>query len=255
MVHCKEKAAPSREVEAMQQPAITPQQQAIQVVRSRYEQGILTFDQFEYALNALLLAQTPGECQKVVDELPSTTATSVLHAPAPLPAVGTPAPATYQMVGTIGELKRMQRPWRLEPRTRVRMWLGQVKLDLSLATLPPHGVLEVFVPMGEIIIYVPREVRVTLRADALLGDVKALGEERNGIFARLRDEEFPAESVPTASAPHLELRLRTVMGSIKVIRVNGPVLALKDMVKDVAGQLFLAALDAFKQNRTNKTLP
>ena len=65
-----------------QQPALTPQQQAIQVVRTRYEQGILTFDQFEYALNALLLAQTPEACQKVVDELPSTTATSVLHAPA-----------------------------------------------------------------------------------------------------------------------------------------------------------------------------
>ncbi len=239
-----------------QQPALTPQQQAIQVVRTRYEQGILTFDQFEYALNALILAQTPEECQKVVDELPSTTATSVLHAPAPSPATGTATPsAPYQILGAVGELKRMRRPWRLEPRTRVRMWLGQVKLDLSLATLPPHGVLEVFVPMGEIIIYVPREVHVTLRADALIGEVKALGEERNGVFARLHEEEFPAEGVPAASAPHLELRLRTIMGSVKVIRVNGPVLALKDMVRDVAGQLFLAALDAFKQNRTNKTLP
>lgn len=235
-----------------QQPALTPQQEAIQVVRTRYEQGILTFDQFEYSLNALLLAQTPEECQRVVDELPSTTVTSVLHAPAPPKTLGTPA--TYHLVGTVGELKRMQRPWRLEPHTRVRMWLGQVKLDLSLATLPPHGVLEVIVPVGEMVIYVPREVHVTLSAFAMIGDVKALGEERNGMFARLREEEFPAEG-PPASAPHLELRLKTMMGSVKVIRVNGPVLALKDMIKDVAGQLLLATFDAFKQHRNDKSLP
>src|ERR1051326_3631794 len=98
-----------------QHPILTPQQQAIQVVRTRYEQGILTFDQFEYALNALLLAQTPEECQRVVDELPSTTVTTVLRAPAPLSPSAKASATTYHLSGTVGELKRMQHPWHLEP--------------------------------------------------------------------------------------------------------------------------------------------
>ncbi|HLV99330.1 MAG TPA: LiaF domain-containing protein [Ktedonobacterales bacterium] len=244
-----------------QQPALTPQQEAIQVVRTRYEQGILTFEQFEAAINSLLLAQTPEECQRVIDGLPSTTVTHALHAPTPTPTPETATSATYHtatsptyhMVGTVGELKRLQHPWRLEPRTSVRLWLGQVKLDLSLATLPPHGVLEVFVPVGEIVIYVPREAHVTLRAFALVGEVKALGEERNGVFARLAEEDFPPEATPAVSAPHLEIRLNTLFGSVKVIRVNGPALALKDMIKEVAGQVLLATLDAFRQNRKGKT--
>jgi hypothetical protein len=243
-----------------QQPTLTPQQQAIQVVRTRYEQGILTFDQFEYAINALIVAQTPEQCQQILNELPSTTATSVLHAPAQ-PAVpkapaspGTPTTQS-RIVGAIGELKRTQRPWHLEPYTSVRMWMGQVKLDLSLATLPPNGVLEVFVPLGEAIIYVPREAHVKVRAFALLGEIKVLGEERNGIFAHLKDEEFPPETTTAVPAPHLEIRLKTIAGTVKVIRVNGPVMAIKEVLKDVAGQVILAALDAFKQNRGDKALP
>lgn len=235
-----------------QQPALTPQQEAIQLVRARYEQGILTFDQFEYAINALIQAETPEQCQAILQELPSATATSVLHRPAPPPA---PAlPAKQRIEGTIGELKRMRRPWRMEPHTSVRMWLGQVKLDLSLATLPENGILEVFVPVGEALIYVPREVHVTVRAFALIGEAKAMGEEHNGIFARLH-EEFPAEGIPAAPTPHLEIRAKTLMGSVKVIRVNGPVMALKDVIKEAAGQVLLATLDAFRQNRGDKTLP
>ena len=242
-----------------QQPALTPQQQAIQLVRTRYEQGILTFDQFEYALNALIVAQTPEECERIVNELPSATATSVLHAPAPTPLPVVAKTAPHRIEGGIGELKRLNRPWQLEPHTKVRMWMGEVKLDLSLATLPPNGLLEVYVPIGEATIYVPREVHVTVRAFAFMGEIQVMGEERNGIFARLHEEDFPPELPPNApaptSTPHLEIRLRTVMGSIKVKRVNGPVFALKDMVKEVAGQVLMATLDAFKQNRRDKSVP
>jgi hypothetical protein len=233
-----------------QQPTLTPQQQAIQVVRTRYEQGILTAEQFESAVNSLLLAQTAEECERVIDGLPiaiKTATSAAASAPRASQTVkASPRPAPYDIAGTVGELKRIQYPWRLEPYTRVRMWLGQVKLDLSLATLPPDGVLEVSVPLGEMVIYVPRELHVTLRAFALLGEVKALGEERNGLFARLREVDFPPEIASAAPAPHLELRLRTVIGSVKVIRVNGPALALKEMLKEVAGQLLMATLDAFR---------
>ncbi len=237
----------------MQQPALTPQQEAIQEVRSRYERGILTFEQFEYALNALLQAETPEQCRAIVQELPATTPTSALAMPAQPRAPA--APPAERIVGVMGELKRMRHPWRLSQHTRVLMWLGQVKLDLSLATLPQNGVLEVFVPVGEAVIYVPREVHVTVRASALIGEAKVLGEERNGIFVLLNEEVFPAQGVPNASAPHLEIRLKTWMGSVKVIRVDGPVISLKDMIKEAAGKALLAALDSGRQQRRDRTLP
>jgi predicted membrane protein len=134
------------------------------------------------------------------------------------------------------------------------MWLGQVKLDLSLATLPPEGALDVFVPVGEIVIYVPREVQVTVNALAVLGEIKALGEERTGVLARLQ-EEFLPERTPAGAGTQLELRLRTFIGSVKVIRVSGPGPGLKDMMKHVAGQALLAVLDAFKQQRRDEKSP
>ena len=228
-----------------QPPALTPQQAGIQEARTRYERGILTFEQFEYAVNALLQAQTTEQCLAIIKELPTSTATSALHGPA---QPSTPAaPPPERIVGITGELKRMRRPWSLSQHTSVRMWMGQVKLDLSLATLPQNGILEVFVPMGEAIIYVPNEVDVTVHAFALIGEVKVMGEERNGIFAMLKQEEFPAQGVPPASAPHLEIRLRTIMGSVKVKRVNGPVLALKDLIKEAASSVLRVAFDAARQ--------
>lgn len=232
----------------LQPPALTPQQAGIQEARTRYERGILTFEQFEYAVNALLQAQTTEECLAIIKELPAAAATSALHAPAQ-PARPTPAPPPERIVAAVGELKRMRRPWSLSQHTSVLMWLGQVKLDLSLATLPQNGILDVFVPVGEAIIYVPNEVDVTVHAFALIGEIKVMGEERNGIFAVLKQEEFPAQGVPSDSTPHLEIRLRTVMGSVKVKRVNGPVLALKDLIKEAASSVLRVAFDAARQNR------
>lgn len=231
----------------LQPPALTPQQAGIQEARTRYERGILTFEQFEYAVNALLQAQSTEECLAIIKELPTAAATSALHAPAQPAAPAAPPPE--RIVAAVGELKRVRRPWSLSQHTSVLMWLGQVKLDLSLATLPPNGILDVFVPVGEAIIYVPNEVDVTVHAFALIGEVKVMGEERNGIFVALKQEEFPAQGVPPDPAPHLEIRLRTIMGSVKVKRVNGPVLALKDLIKEAAGSVLRVAFDAARQNR------
>jgi hypothetical protein len=231
-----------------QSPGLTPQQAGIQEARQRYERGILTFEQFQYAVNALLQAQTTEDCVAIIQELPTTTATSALHSP-PQPSTPPAQVPTERIVGTIGELKRMRRPWSLGQHTSVKMWIGQVKLDLSLATLPQNGILDVFVPVGEAVIYVPNEVDVTVHAFALIGEVKAMGEERNGIFAVLKQEEFPAQGASPFTAPHLEIRLRTVMGSVKVKRVNGPVLAIKDLIKEAASSVLRVAFDATRQNR------
>ncbi len=237
-----------------QQPAISSQQEAIQQVRRRYERGELSFEQFQYALNAILHAQTLEQCQAIVAELPTAPQTGMLarQQQALAPVV---LPPPERIVGAVGELKRMRRPWQMAPHTIVKLWMGQVKLDLSLAALPQRGVLEVVVPVGEAVIYVPREVHVTVRAFALIGEAKALGEERNGIFCHLNEEDFPPQGTPADAVPHLEIRLKTYIGSVKVIRVNGPVISFKEMFKEAASQVIVAAVDALKQSRQERALP
>lgn len=236
-----------------QQPAISSQQEAIQEVRRRYERGELSFEQFQYALNAILHAQTPEQCQAVVAELPSGLQTGLLAQQQALAPVVLPPPE--RIVGAVGELKRMRRPWQMGPHTIVKLWMGQVKLDLSLAALPQRGLLEVVVPVGEAVIYVPREVHVTVRAFALIGEAKVLGEERNGIFCHLDEEDFSPQGTPADAVPHLEIRLKTYIGSVKVIRVNGPVISFKEMFKEAASQVLGVTLDAIKQSRQERALP
>lgn len=206
----------------MQQPALTPQQEAINDVRARYERGQLTFDQFEYALNALIQAQTPEECRGIVQEL-SNSVNTALDA---LPPRSAPAPASLprqvSMLNVIGELKRMRRPWKMGRRTRVLMGIGALKLDLRMATMPPLALLEVYSLIGEAKIYVPRNIHVTVRQFTLIGENKALGEERNGIFTLLDEEEFPAEGPDAATAPHLIIHQMMLIGSAQIIPSGGP---------------------------------
>jgi hypothetical protein len=203
------------------QPALTPQQEAISDVRTRYEQGLLTFEQFEYALNALIQAQTPEEFRGIVQEL-STSANTALDALTPSAPAASPVPRQVRMLNIIGELKRMRRPWKMGLRTKVLMGIGALKLDLRMATIPPQALLEVYSLIGEAKIYVPRNVHVTVRQFTLIGENKALGEERNGIFTLLDEEEFPAEGPDAANAPHLTIHQMMLIGSAQVIPSGGP---------------------------------
>jgi hypothetical protein len=203
------------------QPALTPQQAAIADVRTRYERGLLTFEQFEYALNALIQAQTPEECRGIVQELsaPAHTALDAFPPAAPAPVS---APRQVQMLNVIGELKRMRRPWKMGQRTKVLMGIGALKLDLRMASIPQQALLEVYSLIGEAKIYVPRNIHVTVRQFTLIGENKALGEERNGIFTMLDEEEFPAEGPDAASAPHLTIHQMMLIGSAQIIPSGGP---------------------------------
>src|SRR5690348_14281689 len=132
-----------------QPPALTPQQEAIRQVRQRYEQGDLSFDRFEYALNALLAAQTPEECQAIVQELPSSpmSALDALSQPA-MPAMPSTPGRTRWWVAFMGGFQRLSRPWRMTEQTMGVMIMGGVEVDLSLAALPHQGVIRLFVLMG-----------------------------------------------------------------------------------------------------------
>src|SRR5690348_2520984 len=129
-----------------QPPALTPQQEAIRQVRERYEQGDLSFDRFEYALNALLQAQTPEECQAIVQELPASPV-SALDVLTPQPAAP-PVPAsqhrTRWWVAFMGGIQRLTRPWKMTERTVGIAVMGGIEVDLSLAALPHQGVIHLF---------------------------------------------------------------------------------------------------------------
>lgn len=205
----------------MQQPAITPQQEAIQEVRTRYERGDLSFDRFEYAINALLQAETPAECRAIVQELPAHPATALEVLPTPSAPTLANVPRQVRLVNVIGELKRTRRPWKMGQRTTVIMGLGALKLDLSQAAMPPSGLLEVYALIGEAKVYVPRSIHVTVRQFTLIGESKALGEERNGVFTLLDEVHFPAEGPDAASAPHLTIHMLMLIGSVQVIHTGG----------------------------------
>ncbi len=157
----------------MQQPAITPQQEAIQEVRARYERGELSFDRFEYAINAILQAETPAACQAIVRELPASPTTALRAPAAPAAPALANVSSQVRMVNVIGELKRTRRPWKMGQRTTVLMGIGALKLDLSKATIPPSGLLdEVHVPAeGPDAATAPH---ITIHMMMLIGSVQVL---------------------------------------------------------------------------------
>lgn len=213
----------------MQKPAFTPQQEAIREVRSRYERGDIPFERFEYALNALLQAQTPDECRAIVQELP-TSPVAVLDGLNPLPAApAAPAPklpGRRWMVSILGEFKRLKRPWRMGHHTTAVMGVGELELDISLASMPPQTTLDVVALIGEATLHVPSSIHVTVQSFALLGEVNAFGESRSGFFVSLSEEEYPARGTDAATAPHLKINAFMLIGELNVKQEDVPVVTL-----------------------------
>lgn len=208
-----------------QPPALPPQQEAIRQVRQRYEQGDLSFDRFEYALNALLQAQTPEECEAIVSELPSSPITA-LDALSPQPAA--PAlPSTPRhmrwWVAFMGGVRRMTRPWKLADQTIGIAVMGGIEVDLSLAALPHQGVIRLFTMWGGVKLFVPRSVDVSVQSFLLCGGVNALGESNAGIIS-FSHEESQALRSPGTAVPQLEIQVFALMGGAEIIQVDGPVI-------------------------------
>jgi hypothetical protein len=205
-----------------QQPALTPQQQAIQEVRRRYEHGEFSFDRFEYALNALMRAETPEQCQAILDELPTSSAPV---APVDMtPAI--PQPPRVQrsrwMVAIMGGVNRMRRPWRMGQNTQAIAIMGGMELDLSLAAIPQEGVFRIFAMMGGLKLYVPASVDVTVRGAVALGGVSVCGEGHGGIISFF-DEEVPPTGITPDMPAHLEIQIIGLMGGVEVVQVDAPV--------------------------------
>jgi predicted membrane protein len=134
-------------------------------------------------------------------------------------------PHTSWLVNILGELKRTKRPWQLAQNTRAITLIGEMALDLSIAALPPKGVLEVFMGIGELKITVPRDVYVSVRAGLAIGGVCIDGEKRAGILCFTHDEIQPSGIEPGSSVPQLEIRVSGLIGEVKINQVDRPAIA------------------------------
>jgi hypothetical protein len=207
--------------------APTAQQRAIQEVRARYERGHLSFEAFCQALDALLQARDAAECQAIVSALPAEPLSALAALDAP--AAASPASGRQRIAAVMGQTLKVRRPWRLAPEASVRAVMGEVRLDLGLAALPPVARLRVRAVMGTVILYVPRDVRVSVRTRVVLGEARALGELANGVVASSEEEHVPA----TGGDARLEIEVLALMGSVKVVLTDGPVVSLREVVGDI----------------------
>lgn len=229
--------AQSSQSSPSEQPSTSPQQEAMRVLRERYERGEITFETFQRGLDALLLARNADECQAIMNQIPrlpesrlqqqldalsgSVVPASTI-APAPFVTRGQPR----RIVAFFSEVKRVRNAWRLDPDTTGGAIFGEMKLDLNLAALPPHATMTLSAVFGELTIYVPTTARVRVQASAFMGEVNVFGESSGGIF--VSTEAASDGTTPNhLEATTIDLEVRAVFGQVNIIQGESPSLMKK----------------------------
>lgn len=217
------------------QPSATPQQEAMRVLRERYERGEIEFESFQRGLDALLLARNAEECRVIMNGLPTLPVSKLdqldalshtTSRPASVPAPFVPSARPKRLTAFFSEVKRVQRAWRLDPDTTGGAIFGEMKLDLNIAALPPHATMTLSAVFGQITIYVPATANVRVRASAFMGEVNIFGESSGGIF--VRDEVVSEGTTPDhPEATTIDLDVRAVFGEVKIIQGENPSLFKK----------------------------
>jgi hypothetical protein len=210
-------------------------QAAIAEARSRYERGLISYDAFRRAMDALALADDEGDCQAVLDALPHLPLTKFDDPQPPAPRLSPAAPTTggpntpnAHIVAFMSQVKKTRRPWQLAPDAEVTAFMGEVKLDLNLAQMQPYTRLRVRAIMGTVVLYVPRGVRVSVRSSVIMGDANLLGESINGVINSGHEEHIPPEA-PTAE---LEIDAFVLMSNVRVAIADAPVISLGELMRD-----------------------
>lgn len=206
-----------------QQTLLTAQQTALREARARYEAGDISFDAFKRAFNDIMQAPDAPQCQAIVQALPTSPLTALDGLERATPTRAPRLKPTRWFVTLIGELNRVRRPWRMGQQTNTLALIGEVNLDLSLAEIPHDGVLRVLTLIGEVNVYVPQAIAVTVRSFALIGEINALGESHGGIFS-ICNEESDAPRAQHGDAPHLEIQIFSLIGEVNVKRVDQPIM-------------------------------
>jgi hypothetical protein len=206
---------------------LTPQGAALHEVRDRFERGIIDYDAFRAAFEAILASNDPAEYGRIVAALPTSTMQvldALDRAPAPVAARYPRLPRRRTFFALLGEIRRTRRPWKMGEHTSSYVLLGEIDLDLTLAALPRSGTLRVALLMGEARITVPPNVAVSVHAFTFMGAAHALGESAEGIFAYAHDDV----EASGGGAPHeLQIHVFTLMGEVKVRRSEVPAMLAK----------------------------
>lgn len=210
----------------MQQQDRTPQQQAMYELHSRYERGDLSFEDFEGAFDKILQARSAEESWAVLEQLPSSSMRALQARELSSQPPAMLVVPTQWMVSLMGEIKRIRLPWRMAQQTTVFVGLGEVELDLSIAALPQQATLQVYMLAGEVKIYVPRSINVTVSTTAVLGEVSALGQKSEGIIAH-SSHASAAEDGMDAATRSLDIQAHILLGEVKIVQVDAPVVMTK----------------------------
>ncbi|MGB5758177.1 MAG: LiaF domain-containing protein, partial [Acidimicrobiales bacterium] len=96
-----------------------------------------------------------------------------------------------------------------------RQGVGELRLDLSRLEITEDTPVEAVIGTGSMVIIVPSETAVELRAATTIGSVAALGRERAGIGSSLDIQPPPSVD---SDAPRLILDVSATIGSVEVYR-------------------------------------
>ena len=215
-------------------PRLAAQRAAIQEARARYERGELSYETFRRALDALVMARDADECQTILRALPTSPLAPLAaleSSPASAPAVAGAEPHEHHkwIVAFMSQIKKLRRPWQLQPSTDVVALMGEAKLDLRLAEMPAQARLRVTAIMGTVVILVPPTARVSVRSTFIMSDTHALGESISGVIAFGHDQHVPTTDPATT---HLDIEIFALMGNVKVALANATRVEINELVRD-----------------------
>ena len=143
-------------------------EQLVGTLRDHAAEGRLTTDELEERTAAAYAATTRGQLVALRRDLPETAAPPAPSAPPP-EVVG-------ERIGAVLSNTRQGGHWLVPERLHVKAVLGDCKLDLRHAEVPPEVTIEVKVRLGDVTIYVPADAIVELTGRSILGDRKVRGE-------------------------------------------------------------------------------
>ena len=242
----------------MESPLVVAQRAAIQEARARYERGEISVDVFREALDRITEAPDVGACEAIIAEMPRSPL-AALAALEPAPAPPTPAPmvapaaiggrGVSRIVAFMGETKRAGRPWTLAPNAHIGCMMGEARVDLRSAKLPPHATLHVAVTMGETRIIIPRGVRVSARTRVIMGEAVVLGESIAGLVAAGEEEHEPPTSAPIAE---LEIHARVIMGELKIILADTSDISISELARETLRAALVGVRDGLAAGVTER---
>lgn len=117
---------------------------------------------------------------------------------------------------TLGDLEIGSEQWELRD-TDIQSGIGDVRLDLTKARIPP-GETRVNISqwMGSVKVLIPRDLAVSARASASVGDVDLLGQRTGGFFREITYTSADYDQAET----RVRFDINVGMGDARITRVG-----------------------------------